>query len=125
MNGGGHERGNDEGQSRARRGPAERVGDVLARLLETTGLSRRHDERLQLESWTEIVGERVARFSRPVDLSNGVLTLEADNAVWRQELTLLLPLIAKRFNEIHGEGSVREIRWHHRSTRRRAGDAAR
>ena len=119
----GSERG--DSQVHARRGPAERVGDVLARLLETTGLSRRHDERQLLESWAEIVGERVARFSRPVDLSNGVLTLEADNAVWRQELTLLLPLIAKRFNELHGEGSVREIRWHHRSTRRPAGDAAR
>ena len=120
---GGQEWGN--GRSRARHGPAERVGEVLARLLETTGLGRRRDERLLLESWTVIVGERVARFSRPVDLSDGVLTLEADNAVWRQELTLLLPLIAKRFNELHGEGSVREIRWHHRSPRRRPGDAAR
>ena len=122
---GGHEHGNSPGQPHERRGPAERVGDVLARLLENTGLSRRHDERQQLESWTEIVGERVARFSRPVDLSDGVLTIEADNAVWRQELTLLLPLIAKRFNELHGEGSVREIRWHHRSTSRRSGDAPR
>ncbi len=120
---GGHERGH--GQGRERHGPAERVGEVLARLLETTGLGRRRDERQLLESWTEIVGERVARFSRPVDLSDGVLTLEADNAVWRQELTLLLPLIAKRFNELHGEGSVREIRWHHRSTSRRSGDAPR
>lgn len=120
---GGHERGN--GPGRERHGPAERVGEVLARLLETTGLGRRRDERQLLESWTEIVGERVARFSRPVDLSDGVLTLEADNAVWRQELTLLLPLIAKRFNELHGEGSVREIRWHHRSTSRRSGDAPR
>jgi predicted nucleic acid-binding Zn ribbon protein len=113
------------GRARDRHGPAERVGEVLARLLESTGLGRRRDERRLLDSWPEVVGERVARFSRPVDLSDGVLTLEADNAVWRQELTLLLPLIAKRFNELHGEGSVREIRWHHRAPRRPSGDAAR
>lgn len=117
------ERGGSRG--RDRRGPAERVGEVLSRLLESTGLNRRRDERQLLDGWVEVVGERVARFSRPVDLSDGVLTIEADNAVWRQELTLLLPLIVKRFNELHGEGSVREIRWHHRSSHRRGGDARR
>jgi predicted nucleic acid-binding Zn ribbon protein len=109
---------------RDRGGPAERAGEVLARLLQSTGLQRRLGERRLLDGWIDVVGERVARFSRPVDLQDGVLTLEADNAVWRQELTLLLPLIARRYNELYGEGSVREIRWNRRQPRRPLGDNA-
>lgn len=112
----------DDGRERG--GPAELAGEVLARLLQSTGLARRLGERRLLDGWVEVVGERVARFSRPVDLQDGVLTLEADNAVWRQELTLLLPLIAKRYNELYGEGSVLEIRWNRGPTRRSRGDAA-
>ena len=112
----------DDGRDRG--GPAERAGEVLARLLQSTGLQRRLGERRLLDGWVEVVGERVARFSRPVDLQDGVLMLEADNAVWRQELTLLLPLIARRYNELYGEGSVREVRWNRGPTRRARGDSA-
>lgn len=100
-----------------RGGLPETAGAVLRRLLASSPLGGRLEERRLLEEWPRIVGDRVARFSRPVDLADGVLTLEADNAVWRQELTLMAPLILQRYNEICGEGSVREIRWSRRHPR--------
>jgi len=105
------------GRGGRRAGAAENAGDVLRRLLASTGLENRLRERRVLEEWARIVGEQVARFSRPVDIADGVLTLEADSAVWRQELTLMAPLIVQRYNEICGEGAVREIRWSRRRTR--------
>ena len=75
------------------------------------------EERGLLSAWPQVVGERIARYSSPVDIEDGVLTLQADNAVWRQELTLLLPDILRRYNELCGEGAVREIRWYRRAPR--------
>ena len=102
-----------------RHGLPEAIGPVLQRVIVETGLAGRLEERRLLEAWPEIVGERVARHSRPLDLNEGVLTLEADNAVWRQELTLMAPLIVRRYNELCGEGTVLEINWHRGQARSR------
>ncbi|MFP4219225.1 MAG: DciA family protein [Phormidium sp.] len=37
--------------------------------------------------WPEVVGEKIARFSRPVRLSHGILQVATANAVWAQQLT--------------------------------------
>ena len=90
------------------------VGDILPAALEAAGLGRRFAERSVLDDWAQVAGERVAAHSRAVDLRDGVLVLDADHGAWRQELTLLFPTIARKYNERHGEGTVREIRWLHR-----------
>jgi predicted nucleic acid-binding Zn ribbon protein len=90
------------------------VGDILPAALEAAGLGRRFAERSVLDDWAQVAGERVAAHSRAVDLRDGVLVLDADHGAWRQELTLLFPAIARKYNERHGEGTVREIRWLHR-----------
>ena len=76
-----------------------------------------------LSSWPAVAGELASRHARAVDLSDGVLLLEADHAAWRQELTLLAPVIIEKFNALHGAGTVREIRWTRGPSRRRDDDA--
>ena len=89
----------------------ERVGSILDSVLNQTGLASRAQERSVLGNWEEIVGDRAAAHTRAVDIKDGVLTLEADHAAWRQELTLLFPVIIEKYNARHGEGTVREVRW--------------
>jgi predicted nucleic acid-binding Zn ribbon protein len=89
----------------------EHVGSILESMLDTTGLASRARERSVLDTWGDIVGERAAAHTRAVDIKDGVLTLEADHAAWRQELTLLFPVIIEKYNARHGEGTVREVRW--------------
>jgi predicted nucleic acid-binding Zn ribbon protein len=96
------------------KGKPQSVGDILPAALAAAGLGRRFAERTVLDDWAQIAGERVAAHSRAVDLRDGVLVLDADHGAWRQELTLLFPTIARKYNERHGEGTVREIRWLHR-----------
>lgn len=107
-----------------RGGRPEALGAILERLLAHTGLAARRQERRLLEAWTEVVGERLARHAQPVDIADGILTLRSNSAVWRQELTMLMPLIRQRLNERFGEGAVREIRWHRQAPRRRADESA-
>jgi predicted nucleic acid-binding Zn ribbon protein len=97
-------------QNDRKTGPV-RLDRILDGVLSECGLSDRMAERSLLEVWPQIVGERIARHVRAVDLRDGVLLLAADHGAWRQEVTLLLPRIREQCNERFGEGVVQEIRW--------------
>ena len=59
-----------------------------------------------------------------MDLVDGVLVLEADHGAWRQELTMLVPMIIQKFNAMFGEGTVTEVQWWdrpHRGRKRKYG----
>lgn len=110
-----------KGKRKRKREPVP-VREALAGFLSQAGLQRRLDERRLVAVWPDVVGEKIARFSRALDYEDGVLLLEADNAVWRQELTLLVPGIIIKYNDLFGAGTVREIRWRRGPTRGRARD---
>lgn len=98
-------------QSRRNRNGPQPVSRILGDALRKLGLQERLQERSVLSFWNEIVGEKIAAHSRAVDISDGVLTLEADHGVWRQEITMLMPMILKKFQAACGADAVREIRW--------------
>ena len=103
-----------------RTGP-QPIARILQDVLKRYGLQERLSERSALLRWPEVVGTEIAEHSRAVDIQDGVLTIEADHGVWRHELTLLMPLIVEKFNQMCGQQTVTEIRWRHgpASVRRR------
>jgi predicted nucleic acid-binding Zn ribbon protein len=111
----------DEGRT----GRPVKVAKILDDVLANLGLKERMVERELLHAWPEVVGEKIACHSRAVDIKDGILTLRADHAVWRQELTLLMPGIISRYNEIFGSGTVQEVRWDHRVPRGQTHDNCR
>ena len=104
-----------------RRTPAgpQPVSRILADVLRNSGLEERLEERGPILRWGEMVGEEIARHTRAVDLEEGELVLEADHGAWRQEVTMLVPVIISKFNATFGEGTVTGIRWRERGTRNR------
>ncbi len=104
--------------ARKKEGP-QPVSSILEWALRRYGLQERLKERSLLSRWHEIVGEDIATHSRAVDLQDGVLVLEADHGVWRHELTLLMPMILNKFNDLCGAGTVTEIQWRDRPRRGR------
>jgi predicted nucleic acid-binding Zn ribbon protein len=101
-----------------RRSDLTPIGTVLQGVLGQLGLQERLAERRLLEAWPQIVGEEIASHSRAIDIAGGILTLQADHGVWRHELTLLIPEIIARYNEVFGEGTVCKILWDRRLPRR-------
>jgi predicted nucleic acid-binding Zn ribbon protein len=95
---------------RDRTGP-QPIAGILRDVLDSCGLNDRIQERELLVDWAGIVGPEIAAHSRAVDIREGVLYLDADHGMWRQELTLLLPEILKKLNAKYGEGAVTEVRW--------------
>ena len=109
--------------SAKREGPLP-ISCLIEGALRQYGLHDRLEERAALLRWREIVGEKIAAHSRAVDLVDGVLVLEADHGAWRQELTMLVPMIIQKFNAMFGEGTVTEIQWWdrpHRGRKRKNG----
>lgn len=101
-----------------REGPLP-ISRLIEGALRQYGLHDRLQERGALLRWHEIVGEEIAAHSRAVDLVNGILVLEADHGAWRQELTMLVPMIIEKFNAMFGDGTVTEIQWRDRPVRGR------
>lgn len=96
----------------------EPVSKVLAKVLTESGLNERIDERKVLAAWSEVVGKEIAGHVRPLDIVDGVLLIDADHGAWRQEITLLAPKIISRLNELFGQETVQELRWHRGFTSR-------
>ncbi len=103
---------------RRRKSKPTPVEDVLAEVLEKTGLRVGLDDRELVDAWPDLVGPELADRSRAVALEGGILTVQADHGVWRQELTLLFPRILERYRQIYGAERVRELRWDRGPARR-------
>jgi len=63
-----------------------RVGEILPQVLATLGLEEKFEEGRLLKGWPEVVGEVIAKRSRPRVLRDGILHIEVEGSVWMQEL---------------------------------------
>lgn len=90
---------------------AAHIGEILSKSL--GALSGRADlELLSLwETWTEAVGEEVARHTRPKAFKGTLLLVTVDSSVWIHHLTMMKDEIMARINKQLGEETLREIRF--------------
>ncbi len=87
-------------------------GDVLAKLIKTRGWQRPAAEATLFGSWEQVVGPDVAGHSRPVSLTDGELTVEAESATWATQLRLLNRSILTRIASVVGNNLVTKLRIH-------------
>lgn len=95
------------------------LSNILPEVLRQCGLDDRLEERSTLLHWRAVVGEDIAAHARAVDLTEGILVLEADHGAWRQEVAMLIPEIKEKFNARFGAGTVTDIQWRHQAGRGR------
>ncbi len=88
------------------------VGDILGALLPTLGLDNRIKEADILAAWTGIVGEFIARHSKPERLVAGTLQIRVIQSSVRYELDRTWkPEIIRKLREQFGEKVIRDIRF--------------
>jgi predicted nucleic acid-binding Zn ribbon protein len=88
---------------------AQRIQDVLQRVIGQLGLARRLHETDAVAKFAEIVGESLADKAEAVSIENGRLVVRVPSPTWRQELSYRREEIAKALNETLGEEVVREV----------------
>jgi len=73
--------------SKDRGGPAERVGDILKRVLKDAGLDRPEQHGEIAEAWRDVAGPDVAAETVVLSFRKGVLTIQVSSAPLLSELT--------------------------------------
>jgi predicted nucleic acid-binding Zn ribbon protein len=88
------------------------IGEVLGKLLRKLGLERRTREaRIALE-WERVVGDTIARHSKPAGVRGKTLLVNVDSSVWLAELNRYFKdaMIEKIQAEL-GETRISDIRF--------------
>ena len=82
----------------AKRPSLNPLSDILSRFLKTHGMALHVLEFRLQQHWPEIVGEHVARHTRPESVRHRKLYLTAENSVWLQQLLFLKPELLAKIN---------------------------
>lgn len=59
---------------------------ILRQILKKYNLENDLFHQIIFDSWREIVGHKLAKICKPVELDRGKLVLKVKNEIWRQEL---------------------------------------
>jgi predicted nucleic acid-binding Zn ribbon protein len=87
-----------------------RLQDVMHDAIPQSEVLKRARAQLAFDRWPEVVGEGLARYSRPDRWDKGVLWIAVDGSAWAQELAIRKPLILERMNNFAGENLFIDIR---------------
>lgn len=83
---------------------------VIDRMLKAYGLEEGYYEAAIVTHWEKMMGSAVARLTRSVKLSKGVLTISLDSAALRQELSFSKDQIVQAINKEVLPDLVKEVR---------------
>lgn len=61
--------------------------------------------------WTEVAGETIAGWARPVSERAGVVTVECDDSVIAHELEMIKPELLAKLREQLGDDAPRDLRF--------------
>lgn len=81
-----------------KRKKAEAVGDVVQALLREQGLEGPLNEHRLIQSWSEVLGPTIERYTRNLYIRNQTLVVQLSSPVLRQELSMLKSELINRLN---------------------------
>ncbi len=103
-------------RGRARRGDAragerhpERVGGVLAELLDRMGIRERVERSATAARWEWVVGPHIARVTRVGGIKGGTVFIEVAGAAWMTELNMMRRKLLSRLNRDRTRGRLERI----------------
>jgi len=87
----------------------ERVGDVLAEVLEKKGLLKQVERAGLVEEWPDRVGEKISSVTRAVSVDGRRMVVEVQSSGWLMELNLMKREILARLNEGRSDAPIERI----------------
>jgi len=85
--------------------------EVMGGLIKRLGLDEELRAWQAVLKWKEIVGEKVVKYAKAVEVKDGVLYISCPNPTWRTQLTLMREEIISKANELLGKRLIREIKF--------------
>jgi predicted nucleic acid-binding Zn ribbon protein len=87
-------------------------GAVLERLMRQRGWEKPKAEATVFGAWEKVVGEDIAKHSRPIKLDDGVLTVEAESTAWATQLRMLAATLIRNIAKEVGHNVVTRLNIH-------------
>jgi predicted nucleic acid-binding Zn ribbon protein len=92
-----------------RRKNAQVIGDVVKEMLKKQKLNKGLLENRAVHYWSSILGPTVARATKSIFIRNGVIYVQMESSVMRNELLMWKDKIISNINTAIGEDIIREI----------------
>ena len=93
-----------------RRKEAQTLDSVLAEWIRENNLEKPLLEHRVVEQWGNILGPLIARYSRDIEVKDGMLRVRITNAALRQELFEQRFRLIQKLNDAVGGEAVKDIR---------------
>lgn len=87
------------------------IGESMRMLVRDLGIEAQIEKMRLLESWPELVGEKVAAVTQADRVDDGILYVKVSSMTWRTELLFQKPMILKKIGDRFGQNAIREIRF--------------
>jgi predicted nucleic acid-binding Zn ribbon protein len=87
-------------------------GDVLAKIVKSRGWQQPAAEGAVFGAWERVVGADVASHCRPIKLTDGELTVEAESTAWATQLRLLAAKLIRQIASEVGPNVVTKLHIH-------------
>jgi predicted nucleic acid-binding Zn ribbon protein len=90
---------------------ASPLADVLAKMLEETGLADRVGQAAVIPEWPGLVGPTIAAVTEPLSITaDGTLFVAVKTSAWMNELSLLEPDLLRALNATDDRPRIQRIR---------------
>ena len=83
---------------------------ILAQWIRENDLEKPLLEHRVVEQWEQILGKMIARYSRDIEVKDGLLRVRITNAALRQELFEQRFRLIKKLNDAVGGEAIKDIR---------------
>ena len=93
----------------ARYGESKHIKEILEQVLKHTGVTRSISENNVINSWKEIVGERINKSTEKIFISKGVLFVKIRSAIAKSELNLIKTALVEKINQNAGSKIIKKI----------------
>ncbi len=92
-----------------RRSNTRSISEVLKEYVEAFKLQGKLGEVKIINSWPEVVGERIANRTKEIKIFNRKLYVKIQSSIIRQELFMIRTELVKRLNEKAGENIIDDL----------------
>ena len=92
-----------------RRSNTQSLSDVLRDYIRENRIERKLKEVDIVQSWEQLLGKTIARYTRNIFISNKILYVDISSAVAKNELIMMREEIRNRINEQAGEEMITKI----------------
>ena len=85
------------------------ISEIIQELLTKNNMKSRLDETTIAQKWEEVVGKTMAKYTRKVYVSKGVLHVEVISSVARNELVMNHSILIEKLNQTTGNETIKDI----------------